>query len=120
MIITISVVATCVILIVLNVYLVIKDYFDKKHIENFMSRRVKRISDDMFYMDQELTVLKRNVDALRVDIVKLTSNPRDIVNVTDIESRLTELESKTELALMSVNTIQNGFLQNLDAQVEEV
>ena len=96
MIITISVVATCVILIVLNVYLVIKDYFDKKHIDNFMSRRVKRISDDMFYMDQELTVLKRNVDALRVDIVRLTSNPQDIVDLSMINNEITTLESKVD------------------------
>lgn len=110
MIITISVVATCVILIVLNVYLVIKDYFDKKHIENFMSRRVKRISDDMFYMDQELTVLKRNVDALRVDIVRLTSNPRDIVDLSMINNEITTLESKVDLASLSIKTIQDNFL----------
>jgi hypothetical protein len=110
MIITISVVATCVILIVLNVYLVIKDYFDKQNIENFMSRRVKRISDDMFYMDQELTILKRNVDALRVDIVKLTSNPQDIVDLSMINNEITTLESKVDLALMSIKTIQDNFL----------
>lgn len=120
MVITISVVLTCIILVSLNIYMAIKDYFDKENTISWTKRRVKRMSDDLFYMDQDIAVIKKNVESLRVDIVKLTSNPTDVVDMSIIESRLSELESKTELALMSVNTIQNNFLQNLDAKVEEV
>ena len=120
MVITISVVLTCIILVSLNIYMAIKDYFDKENTISWTKRRVKRMSDDLFYMDQDIAVIKKNVESLRVDIVKLTSNPTDVVDMSVIESRLSELESKTELALMSVNTIQNNFLQNLDAKVEEV
>lgn len=67
MIITISVVTTCIILVALNIYLAVKDYFDKQNIENFMSRKVKRISEDMFYVDQNISQLKINVDSLRED-----------------------------------------------------
>lgn len=118
MVITISIVLTCIILVSLNIYMVIKDYFDKEN-TSWTKRRVKRMSDDLFYMDQDIAVIKKNVESLRVDIVKLTLNPTDVVDMSIIESRLSELESKTELALMSVNTIQNNFLQNLDAKVEE-
>lgn len=114
MIITISVVATCVILVGINIYVVIKDYFDKQNTLSWVRRRLKRMSDDLFYMDQDIAVMKKNIETLRIDIVRLTSNPKDIVDIDGIDARIASLENKTELALMSVQTIQNNFLQNLD------
>ena len=111
MIITISVVTTCIILVVLNIYLAVKDYFDKQNIENFMSRKVKRISEDMFYVDQNISQLKINVDSLREDLVRLANNVEQ-GDFSDVNIRLVKVEDKVNLALASIQTIQEGFLQN--------
>ena len=110
MIITISVVTTCVILVALNIYLAVKDYFDKHNIENFMSRKVKRISEDMFYVVQDISQLKINVDSLRADLVRLANNV-DQGDFSDVNIRLVKVEDKVDLALASIQTIQEGFLQ---------
>ena len=110
MIITISVVTTCVILVALNIYLAVKDYFDKQNIENFMSRKVKRISEDMFYVDQNISQLKINVDSLREDLVRLANNVEQ-GDFSDVNVRLVNVENKVNLALASIQTIQEGFLQ---------
>ena len=110
MIITISVVTTCVILVALNIYLAVKDYFDKQNIENFMSRKVKRISEDMFYVDQNISQLKINVDSLREDLVRLANNVEQ-GDFSDVNIRLVKVEDKVNLALASIQTIQEGFLQ---------
>lgn len=110
MIITISVVTTCVILVVLNIYLAVKDYFDKQNIENFMSRKVKRISEDMFYVDQNISQLKINVDSLREDLVRLANNVEQ-GDFSDVNVRLVKVENEVNLALASIQTIQNVFLQ---------
>ena len=110
MIITISVVTTCVILVALNIYLAVKDYFDKQNIENFMSRRVKRISEDMFYFDQHVSQLKINVDSLRADLVRLANNVEQ-GDFSDVNIHLVKVEDKVDLALASIQTIQEGFLQ---------
>ena len=110
MIITISVVTTCVILVALNIYLAVKDYFDKQNIENFMSRRVKRISEDMFYVVQDISQLKINVDSLREDLVRLANNVEQ-GDFSDVNIRLVKAEDKVDLALASIQTIQEGFLQ---------
>ena len=110
MIITISVVTTCVILVALNIYLAVKDYFDKHNIENFMSRKVKRISEDMFYVVQDISQLKINVDSLRADLVRLANNVEQ-GDFSDVNIRLVKVEDKVDLALASIQTIQEGFLQ---------
>ena len=110
MIITISVVTTCVILVALNIYLAVKDYFDKQNIENFMSRKVKRISEDMFYVDQNISQLKINVDSLREDLVRLANNVEQ-GDFSDVNVRLVNVENKVNLALASIQTVQNVFLQ---------
>ena len=110
MIITISVVTTCIILVALNIYLAVKDYFDKQNIENFMSRKVKRISEDMFYVDQNISQLKINVDSLREDLVRLANNVEQ-GDFSDVNVRLVNVENKVNLALASIQTIQEGFLQ---------
>lgn len=110
MIITISVVTTCIILVALNIYLAVKDYFDKQDIENFMSRKVKRISEDMFYVDQNISQLKINVDSLREDLVRLANNVEQ-GDFSDVNVRLVKVENKVNLALASIQTIQNVFLQ---------
>lgn len=110
MIITISVVTTCVILVALNIYLAVKDYFDKQNIENFMSRKVKRISEDMFYVDQNISQLKINVDSLREDLVRLANNVEQ-GDFSDVNVRLVKVENEVNLALASIQTIQNVFLQ---------
>ena len=110
MIITISVVTTCIILVALNIYLAVKDYFDKQNIENFMSRKVKRISEDMFYVDQNISQLKINVDSLREDLVRLANNVEQ-GDFSDVNVRLVNVENKVNLALASIQTIQNVFLQ---------
>lgn len=110
MIITISVVTTCIILVALNIYLAVKDYFDKQNIENFMSRKVKRISEDMFYVDQNISQLKINVDSLREDLVRLANNVEQ-GDFSDVNVRLVKVENKVNLALASIQTIQNVFLQ---------
>ena len=111
MIITISVVTTCVILVALNIYLAVKDYFDKQNIENFMSRRVKRISEDMFYFDQHVSQLKINVDSLREDLVRLANDVEHKGDLSGVSVRLVKVEDKVNLALASIQTIQEGFLQ---------
>lgn len=110
MIITISVVTTCIILVALNIYLAVKDYFDKQNIENFMSRKVKRISEDMFYVDQNISQLKINVDSLREDLVRLANNVEQ-GDFSDVNVRLVKVENKVNLALASIQTVQNVFLQ---------
>lgn len=110
MIITISVVTTCIILVALNIYLAVKDYFDKQNIENFMSRKVKRISEDMFYVDQNISQLKINVDSLREDLVRLANNVEQ-GDFSDVNVRLVKVENEVNLALASIQTIQNVFLQ---------
>ena len=91
--------------------LIIKDYFDKKHIENFMSRKVKRISEDMFYFDQHVSQLKKNVDSLREDLVRLANDVENKGDLSGVNVRLVKVEDKVNLALASIQTIQEGFLQ---------
>lgn len=114
MLITVSVVVTCIILVGINVYIAIKDYLDKKNTISWVRRKVRHMSGDLFYINQDIEVMKKNIETLRMDIVRLTSNPKDIVDIDVINAKIASLENKTELTLMSVQTIQSNFLQNLD------
>lgn len=75
-----------------------------------MSRKVKRISEDMFYVDQNISQLKINVDSLREDLVRLANNVEQ-GDFSDVNVRLVKVENEVNLALASIQTIQNVFLQ---------
>lgn len=113
---TISIVVTCVVLVGVNVYILVRDYFDKENMMLWVRRRVKRVSDDLFHMNQDIEAIKRDMDALRIDIVGLKSGSKNNINMDTINAKMDHIENKTELALMSVQTIQDNFLQILDAK----
>lgn len=115
MIITISVVVTCIILIGVTIYMIVKDYLDRENTRIWMRRRMRRMSDSLLQMEQEVEALKTDVKILKDNEVQLASNLDEIIN-----DEINAIENKTELALLSVQTIQNGFLQNFDAQEDNM
>lgn len=117
MIITISVVTTCVILLSLNVYLVIKDSRFRKRFLNDFDFKLKQLSEEQYYLKTDLSKLEKSVNNLyqNMDNVKSLSSVA-MMDLSDLNSKLDDMDKRVGLALMSINTLQSNFLDNMDIE----
>lgn len=117
MIITISVVTTCVILISLNVYSVVKDSIFRKRFINDFDFKLKQLSEEQYYLKIDLSKLEKSVNNLyqNMDNVKSLSSVA-MMDLSDLNSKLDDMDKRVGLALMSINTLQSNFLDNMDIE----
>ena len=117
MIITISVVATCVILLSLNVYSVIKDSIFRKRFMNDFDFKLKQLSEEQYYLRTDLSKLENSVNDLSkcVDNIKSLSSTV-AMDLFDLNSKLDDVDKRVGLSLMSINTLQSNFLDNMDIE----
>lgn len=117
MIITISVVATCVILLSLNVYSVIKDSRFRKRFMNDFDFKLKQLSEEQYYLRTDLSKLENSVNDLSkcVDNIKSLSSTV-AMDLFDLNSKLDDVDKRVGLSLMSINTLQSNFLDNMDIE----
>lgn len=117
MIITISVVATCVILLSLNVYSVIKDSIFRKRFMNDFDFKLKQLSEEQYYLRTDLSKLENSVNDLSkcVDNIKSLSSTV-AMDLSDLNSKLDDVDKRVGLSLMSINTLQSNFLDNMDIE----
>jgi hypothetical protein len=117
MIITISVVTTCVILLSLNVYSVIKDSRFRKRFLNDFDFKLKQLSEEQYYLKTDLSKLEKSVNNLyqNMDNVKSLSSVA-MMDLSDLNSKLDDMDKRVGLALMSINTLQSNFLDNMDIE----
>ena len=88
MIITISVVATCVILLSLNVYSVIKDSRFRKRFMNDFDFKLKQLSEEQYYLRTDLSKLENSVN----DLSKCVDNIKSLSSTVAMD--LSDLNSK--------------------------
>ena len=117
MIITISVVTTCVILLSLNVYSVVKDFIFRKRFINDFDFKLKQLSEEQYYLKIDLSKLEKSVNNLyqNMDNVKSLSSVA-MMDLSDLNSKLDDMDKRVGLALMSINTLQSNFLDNMDIE----
>lgn len=117
MIITISVVTTCVILLSLNVYSVVKDSIFRKSFINDFDFKLKQLSEEQYYLKIDLSKLENSVNNLyqNMDNVKSLSSVA-MMDLSDLNSKLDDMDKRVGLALMSINTLQSNFLDNMDIE----
>lgn len=117
MIITISVVTTCVILLSLNVYSVIKDSRFRKRFLSDFDFKLKQLSEEQYYLKTDLSKLEKSVNNLyqNMDNVKSLSSVA-MMDLSDLNSKLDDMDKRVGLALMSINTLQSNFLDNMDIE----
>lgn len=117
MIITISVVATCVVLLVLNVYSVFKDSRFRRGFLNDFDFKLKQLSEEQYYLKTDLSKLESSVNELskNVDNIKSLSSTT-MMDLSDLNSKLDDIDKRVGLSLMSINTLQSNFLDNMDIE----
>lgn len=117
MIITISVVTTCVILLSLNVYSVVKDSIFRKRFINDFDFKLKQLSEEQYYLKIDLSKLEKSLNNLyqNMDNVKSLSSVA-MMDLSDLNSKLDDMDKRVGLALMSINTLQSNFLDNMDIE----
>lgn len=117
MIITISVVTTCVILLSLNVYSVIKDSRFRKRFLNDFDFKLKQLSEEQYYLKTDLSKLEKSVTNLSQNMDNIKSlNSVAMMDLSDLNSKLGDMDKRVGLALMSINTLQSNFLDNMDIE----
>lgn len=117
MIITISVVTTCVILLSLNVYSVVKDSIFRKRFINDFDFKLKQLSEEQYYLKIDLSKLEKSVNNLYQNMDNVKSlNSVAMMDLSDLNSKLDDMDKRVGLALMSINTLQSNFLDNMDIE----
>lgn len=117
MIITISVVTTCVILLSLNVYSVVKDSIFRKRFINDFDFKLKQLSEEQYYLKTDLSKLEKSVTNLSQNMDNVKSlNSVAMMDLSDLNSKLGDMDKRVGLALMSINTLQSNFLDNMDIE----
>lgn len=117
MIITISVVTTCVILLSLNVYSVVKDSIFRKRFINDFDFKLKQLSEEQYYLKIDLSKLEKSVIDLSQNMDDVKSlNSVTMMDLSDLNSKLDDMDKRVGLALMSINTLQSNFLDNMDIE----
>ena len=117
MIITISVIATCVILLSLNVYSVVKDSIFRKRFINDFDFKLKQLSEEQYYLKIDLSKVEKSVNDLSQNMDNVKSlNSVTMMDLSDLNSKLDDMDKRVGLALMSINTLQSNFLDNMDIE----
>lgn len=115
MIIVFSVAVTCAILIILNSAMVIRDSKFKRRFEDNVAYKLKNLTDDNYYLNQDINKLKSDLVNTKSSIDSLHSLFMDIkVEVSkdslNVDKHFKDIDSKVDLALISIKNIQTNFL----------
>ena len=117
MIITISVVATCVILLSLNIYSAIKDSICRKRFVDDINFKLKQLSEEQYYLKIDVSKLENSVNDLSQSVDNIKSlNSTALMDISDLNSKLDDVDKRVGLSLMSINTLQSNFLDNMDIE----
>ena len=116
-IITISVVATCVILLSLNIYSAIKDSIFRKRFVDEFNFKLKQLSEEQYYLKIDVSKLENSVNGLSQTVDNIKSlNSTALMDISDLNSKLDDVDKRVGLSLMSINTLQSNFLDNMDIE----
>lgn len=115
MIITISVVLTCIFLVAINLYVVIRDSYDKKYAASDTFRKLKRLSEELYYIDNDVSEIKRRLEGLENSFVLFKTDPARQIDINLLDKKFNYLESQIDVALSSINTLQLDSLKIFDS-----
>ena len=115
MVIVISVAVTCAIVIILNIIMFFRDSRFKRRFENNVGHKLKNLTDDNYYLNQDVNKLKSELDKTKSSIDSLHSLFMDMkVEVSKesltVDKHFKDMGDKVDLALISIRNIQNNFL----------
>ena len=121
MVIVISVAVTCVIVIILNIIMFFRDSRFKRRFENNVGHKLKNLTDDNYYLNQDVNKLKSDLDKTKSSIDSLHSLFMDMkVEVSKefltVDKHFKDMGDKVDLALISIRNIQNNFLNREDEE----
>lgn len=121
MIIVISVAVTCVIVVILNIIMFFRDSRFKRRFENNVSYKLKNLTDDNYYLNQDVNKLKSELAKTKSSIDSLHSLFMDMkVEVSkdflNVDKHFKDIDDKVDLALISIKNIQNNFLNFEDKE----
>ena len=121
MVIVISVAVTCAIVIILNIIMFFRDSRFKRRFENNVGHKLKNLTDDNYYLNQDVNKLKSELDKTKSSIDSLHSLFMDMkVEVSKefltVDKHFKDMGDKVDLALISIRNIQNNFLNREDEE----
>ena len=121
MVIVISVAVTCAIVIILNIIMFFRDSRFKRRFENNVGHKLKNLTDDNYYLNQDVNKLKSDLDKPKSSIDSLHSLFMDMkVEVSKefltVDKHFKDMGDKVDLALISIRNIQNNFLNREDEE----
>lgn len=121
MVIVISVAVTCAIVIILNIIMFFRDSRFKRRFENNVGHKLKNLTDDNYYLNQDVNKLKSELDKTKSSIDSLHSLFMDMkVEVSKesltVDKHFEDMGDKVDLALISIRNIQNNFLNREDEE----
>lgn len=121
MVIVISVAVTCAIVIILNIIMFFRDSRFKRRFENNVGHKLKNLTDDNYYLNQDVNKLKSELDKTKSSIDSLHSLFMDMkVEVLKesltVDKHFKDMGDKVDLALISIRNIQNNFLNREDEE----
>ena len=121
MIIVFSVALTCAIVIILNIIMFFRDSKFKRRFENNVGYKLKNLTDDNYYLNQDVNKLKSDLDKVKSSVDSLHSFFMDLkVEVSkdslNVDRHFKDVDSKVDLALVSIKNIQTNFLDREDKQ----
>lgn len=121
MVIVISVAVTCAIVIILNIIMFFRDSRFKCRFENNVGHKLKNLTDDNYYLNQDVNKLKSELDKTKSSIDSLHSLFMDMkVGVSKesltVDKHFKDMGDKVDLALISIRNIQNNFLNREDEE----
>ena len=120
MLIVFSVAVTCAIVIILNVVMFFRDSKFKRIFENNVGYKLKNLTDDNYYLNQDINKLKSELDKTKSSIDSLHQLFMDLKvemskDSLNVDRRLQDVDTKVDLALLSINNIQTNFLNHFDS-----
>lgn len=121
MVIVISVAVTCAIVIILNIIMFFRDSRFKRRFENNVGHKLKNLTDDNYYLNQDVNKLKSELDKTKSSIDSLHSLFMDMkVEVSKesltVDKHFKDMGDKVDLALIFIRNIQNNFLNREDEE----
>lgn len=121
MIIVISVAATCAIVVILNIIMFFRDSRFKRRFENNISYKLKTLTDDNYYLNQDVNKLKSELSKTKSSIDSLHSLFMDMKvevskDLLNVDKHFKDIDDKVDLALISIKNIQNNFLNLEDKE----
>lgn len=111
----ISVLMTCIILIIINVMMSIRDSKFKRDFENNFDSKVKYLMSNDLRLNEDIDKLKLNNVDIKNEIMQIHQILMDIKVDSSTDSltfnkRFRDIDVKVDLALMSIKNIQDSYL----------